>query len=187
MQRDELFDDEARKEAIIAAMGEDRWGALAERRIQQAIESGEFDNLSGTGERQGPDEYSNPYIKAELRMAYSMLRHNGVLPDWVALANEIESDRERLSRFIEQHFAWLSERMAALPDLPIVRLRQEVERLKAQHNRATRSYRESLNKLNAKINQFNAMVPSPSLTQLTYVVEARLEAWQRRTPAYLEY
>ncbi len=187
MKRDELFDDEGRKEAIIAARGEDKWGALAERRIQEAIERGEFDNLRGSGERQGPDEYNNPFIKAELRMAYSMLRHNGVLPDWAILANEIEADRERLNRVVEQHFAWLSERMAALPELPIIRLRAEVERLKAQHLRATHSYRESLDKLNTKINQYNAMVPSPKLTQLTYLVEAHLGDWQRRTPAYLEY
>lgn len=187
MQRDELFDDEARKEAILAAHGEDKWGALAERRIQEAMERGEFDNLKGTGKRQGPDEYSNPFIKAEMRMAYSMLRHNGMLPDWAALANEVEGDRERLNRFVEQHFVWLSERMAALPDLPIIKLRSEIERLKAQHNRATQSYRESLAKLNVKINQLNAMVPSPSLAQPTYLIEARMESWQRRTPAYLEY
>lgn len=187
MKRDELFNPDAQEEAIIGTLGEDKWGIISERRIHEAMERGEFDNLSGSGQPQAPDEYSNPYIKAELRMAYSMLRHNGILPDWAVLANEIEADRERLTLFFEQHFAALSRQMTVLPDLPLTRLRQEVIRLKEQHAKATRHYRQSLTKLNEKINRFNTIIPSASLSLPTYMVEDRMELWQRRTPAYLEY
>lgn len=187
MKREELFNPDAQEEAIIGTMGEDKWGVVAERRIQEAMERGEFDNLSGMGQRQGPDEYSNPYIKAELRMAYSMLRHNGILPDWAVLANEIEADRERLTLFVEQHFTWLAQQMSVLPDLPLTRLRHEVKRLKEQHEKATRNYRESLGKINQKINHFNMITPSSNLAMVTYPLEDRLSAWQQRTPAYLEY
>ena len=53
--------------------------AIAERRIQEAIERGEFDDLPGKGKplHLGEDDRSVP---EELRMAYRMLKNAGLLP-----------------------------------------------------------------------------------------------------------
>ncbi len=62
--------------------------AIAERRIQEAIECGEFDDLPGKGKPLdlGEDDRTVP---AELRMAYRMLKNAGLLPPEVELHKEI--------------------------------------------------------------------------------------------------
>jgi len=62
--------------------------AIAERRIQEAIERGEFDDLPGKGKPLllGEDDRS---VREELRMAYRMLKYAGLLPPEVELHKEI--------------------------------------------------------------------------------------------------
>jgi hypothetical protein len=62
--------------------------AIAERRIQEAIERGEFDDLPGKGKPLdlGEDDRTVP---PELRMAYRMLKNAGMLPPEVELHKEI--------------------------------------------------------------------------------------------------
>ena len=62
--------------------------AIAERRIQEAIERGEFDDLPGKGKPLdlGEDDRTVP---AELRMAYRILKNAGLLPPDVELHKEI--------------------------------------------------------------------------------------------------
>lgn len=62
--------------------------AIAERRIQEAIERGEFDDLPGKGKPLdlGEDDRAVP---AELRMAYRILKNAGLLPPDIELHKEI--------------------------------------------------------------------------------------------------
>ena len=62
--------------------------AIAERRIQEAIERGEFDDLPGKGKPLdlGEDDRTVP---PELRMAYRMVKNAGMLPPEVELHKEI--------------------------------------------------------------------------------------------------
>jgi hypothetical protein len=68
---------------------------VAEQKILEAIERGEFDNLSGEGKPlQGLDAYfATP---EQVRMGYSILKSAGVIPEEVSLLKEIESLKERL-------------------------------------------------------------------------------------------
>ncbi|HAM34212.1 MAG TPA: DUF1992 domain-containing protein [Deltaproteobacteria bacterium] len=61
---------------------------MAERRIQEAIERGEFDDLPGKGKPLdlGEDDRTVP---AEHRMAYRILKNAGLLPPEVELHKEI--------------------------------------------------------------------------------------------------
>jgi hypothetical protein len=60
---------------------------LAENRIREAMEQGEFDNLPGAGQPISLEEYfSTP---EELRMAYSVLKNANCRPMEVELLNEI--------------------------------------------------------------------------------------------------
>ena len=69
---------------------------IAENRIREAIERGEFENLPGTGQPVNLEEYfSTP---EDLRMAYSILRSANWVPAEVELLNEIS----RLERAIAQ-------------------------------------------------------------------------------------
>jgi hypothetical protein len=72
---------------------------IAENRIREAMEQGEFDNLPGAGQPLSLEEYFN--TPEELRMAYSVLKNANCRPLEVELLNEI---------------ARLEQALAAAPD-----------------------------------------------------------------------
>jgi DnaJ-like protein len=74
---------------------------IAENRIREAMEQGEFDNLPGAGQPLSLEEYfSTP---EDLRMAYSILKNANCRPLEVELLNEI---------------ARLEQVLASAPDAP---------------------------------------------------------------------
>ncbi|MFA4901580.1 MAG: DnaJ family domain-containing protein [Desulfobaccales bacterium] len=60
---------------------------LAENRILQAIEAGEFDDLQGKGQPLNLDDDS--HIPPELRMAYKILKNADCLPPELVLRQEV--------------------------------------------------------------------------------------------------
>ena len=69
---------------------------IAESRIQDAIASGEFENLPGAGAPLDLDEYFS--MPEDLRIAYSILKTGNCVPAEVELLNEIsrleQADRQ---------------------------------------------------------------------------------------------
>jgi hypothetical protein len=65
----------------------DCFARLAENRIQEAIEAGEFDNLRGKGQPLNLEDDS--YIPPELRMAYKILKNADCLPPELELRKEV--------------------------------------------------------------------------------------------------
>jgi hypothetical protein len=72
---------------------------LAENRILQAMQAGEFDNLTGKGQPLNLEEDS--HIPPELRMAYKILKNADCLPPELELRKEVVQ---------------LQDLVAALPD-----------------------------------------------------------------------
>ena len=69
---------------------------IAENRIREAMASGQFENLPGTGQPLDLEEYfSTP---EDLRMAHSILRNANCVPAEVELLNEVS----RLERVIAE-------------------------------------------------------------------------------------
>jgi hypothetical protein len=60
---------------------------LAENRIREAIDAGEFDNLQGKGQPLNLDDDS--HIPPELRMAYKILKNADCLPPELVLRQEV--------------------------------------------------------------------------------------------------
>lgn len=60
---------------------------IAEQRIAQAMQRGEFDNLPGKGKPLLLDQ--DVLVAPELRMAYRVLKNAGVLPKGVMVRREI--------------------------------------------------------------------------------------------------
>ena len=60
---------------------------VAEQRIREALEQGEFDNLPNAGQPLNLDEYFS--APADLRMAYSILKNANCAPAEVELLNEV--------------------------------------------------------------------------------------------------
>ncbi|QQS43007.1 MAG: DUF1992 domain-containing protein [Acidobacteriota bacterium] len=65
---------------------------LAEERIREALERGEFDNLEGAGRKIDLTEYFN--TPSEFRVGHSLLRSNKFIPAEVELMREIGELRE---------------------------------------------------------------------------------------------
>lgn len=75
---------------------------IAERKIEEAMQEGKFDDLPGKGKPLPLDE--EWFAPPELRPAIRLLKSAGVLPDWLERAREIERLREdalRLWRIAE--------------------------------------------------------------------------------------
>jgi DnaJ homologue, subfamily C, member 28, conserved domain len=83
---------------------------IAQRKIQEAIDAGEFDNLPNAGGKLDLDSYFA--LPPHLRMAYSVLKSANCVPQEIELLNEVaraeaalaaagEASRDRLSRNLE--------------------------------------------------------------------------------------
>lgn len=69
---------------------------IAEKRISEALENGEFDNLPGAGKPLKIEDDS--HIPPELRMAYKILKNANCLPEEIAQRKEISSLTELLDK-----------------------------------------------------------------------------------------
>ncbi len=69
--------------------------ALAERRIAEAIERGELDNLPGAGRPLELDNDSD--VPPELRAAYRVLKNAGMLPPELELRRELATAEQLLA------------------------------------------------------------------------------------------
>ncbi|HTS65419.1 MAG TPA: DUF1992 domain-containing protein [Candidatus Acidoferrales bacterium] len=72
----------------------DIWNLVAERKIQEAMEEGAFDQLDGAGRPLSLDE--DPGEDPAQRMAHRILRNNGLAPAWIEEAREIDAGVRRL-------------------------------------------------------------------------------------------
>lgn len=65
----------------------DAMSRIAEQKIKEAMERGEFDNLAGRGQPQDLEDYSR--LPDDVRMAYHILKNAGCVPPEVMIKNEI--------------------------------------------------------------------------------------------------
>jgi len=69
---------------------------LAERRIEEALARGEFDDLPGAGRPLELDD--DPLVPEELRVAYRILKNAGYVPPEVQTLNEIAGLERLIAR-----------------------------------------------------------------------------------------
>ncbi len=88
---------------------------IAEQRIKEAIEKGEFENLAGSGKPLCLEDET--WIPEDLRPAYRVLKNAGCIPPELELQKEVlslgalictlDDDQERLKRIRELNFRLL--------------------------------------------------------------------------------
>ncbi len=113
---------------------------LVEQRIQQAMNEGAFDNLSGYGKPLNLKK--NPYTDSDWGLAYDLLQNNDLAPEW------IERDKE-IRRLLE----------AAHHKLALAWQQCAKDETSPDWQRAVEKFSEQITKLNRKINDFNLIVP----------------------------
>jgi DNA polymerase/3'-5' exonuclease PolX len=71
-----------------------------EEKIREAMERGEFDNLSGHGKPLDLDAYFN--TPEDLRMAFAMLKSNEFVPEEVEIMKEIDALKSKLTETTDE-------------------------------------------------------------------------------------
>ena len=78
----------------------DRWHSLADQKIQEAMEQGEFRDLPGRGKPQRLER--NPFEPPELRMAHMVLEGAGLSPAWIVERKDLDRDVDLALRRLAQ-------------------------------------------------------------------------------------
>jgi hypothetical protein len=175
------MDEFAADEAII------KLERIAERRIQEAIEAGAFDDLKNAGQPLAIDD--NPHVPPEMRAAFKVLQNSGYAPDWIVLSQQIEADLAAIRERADAHFAYLRSELHYLAGDPqaIKRLGAEVKRLKAVHVRAAEQHARAIAEVNRKISTFNQSTPIASLLKVPLSPEDEMARYHDRVPAFLTF
>lgn len=129
------------------------WQGLVEQRIQEGMEQGLFDNLRGMGKPLNLDE--DQFVPDEMKMAFRLLRSNGLAPLWVELNKEIREDIARMVRMREH-----------------VHSRADLNAIEREHLR--RDYLRRIEDINGKIINYNIVAPSSQVHLGLLIVEDEL-------------
>jgi len=115
--------------------------SYVEEQIRQAMAEGAFDNLPGAGK---PLDLSrNPYADAGQELAFGLLKQNDLLPEWIAREKEIR----QLTAAAREALASAWRRYRANP------ADEEA------WQRAVARFEADVRDINAKIDDFNLIVP----------------------------
>ena len=92
---------------------------IAQQKIQEAIDAGEFDNLPNAGEKLDLESYFA--LPPHLRMAYSVLKSANCVPGEIELLNDVARLEAKLGATID-----LTARERLIRELEAARLRLNV-------------------------------------------------------------
>lgn len=124
------------------------WESLIDRKIREAMEQGEFDDLSGKNEP--IDLTENPFEDPDWRMAHRMLRNAGFAPAWIEERKDIEAEihvaRTTLVR------AWMV--------LQNAKHTEDCHSAEARWPRALEDFRVKSAELNRRIQTWNLKTPA---------------------------
>jgi len=139
----------------------DKWENLAEKKIREAMEEGEFANLDGAGQPLNLEE--NPYEPPELGLVRRLLRNNGFALPWIEERKELQSQLDGLRTELARHLARDSKASSRLDSREIL-----LERLKELLG-------VRIGELNRRIAQFNLKAPSPKFHLLRLDLSREVE------------
>jgi DnaJ family protein C protein 28 len=129
-----------------------------ERKIREAQDRGEFDNLPGKGKPL--DLTPNPYARDQ-EMAFKILKDAGCAPEWIELDKAIRSKLERALTALRRQRRWRETRLSELADRSDRWTTVERERAWASWRTAIGSFEEEVKAINKEIADLNLKVPSP--------------------------
>ncbi len=131
---------------------------IAERKIEEAMEEGKFDDLPGKGKPLPLDE--EWFAPPEMRPAIRLLKSAGVLPDWLERAREIERLREDVARL------WrIAER-----EYPRARL-LSAERFHEWRDHSWNGIQAVMQRVNSLILTYNCIAPANACPQIPFRIE----------------
>lgn len=131
--------------------------------IQSAMQEGAFDNLPGKGKPLKLDE--NPHLDPEWQLAYHLLKQNGFAPNFVEKRQAIEMELADARQTLARTWAW---RVTSLSE------GGSAEFVEAEWARAKNAFRETIEKVNKKIRDYNLGIPVQTLYRPLVVLEKEI-------------
>lgn len=148
-------------------MEQQDWENWIDRTFREAQERGLFDNLTGKGRPINWEDES--LVDEDWLMAFRIMREHGFAPEWIELHKEIGQTLETAREAVLRAWRW---RQARLPGVQ----GQQRRYIDAEWQRASAAFAEMVAELNAKIADFNLMVPLPQLQKFKIDVGKELTA-----------
>jgi DnaJ family protein C protein 28 len=136
---------------------------MAEKRLREAIENGEFDDLPGKGEP--IDLRENPFEDLDLRTVHRLLRNAGFAPAWIEERKDIDAELAAAQTKLIRAWALFGEGGKA---------KSEVE-----WERSVKNFRELVAELQQRIRIYNLKAPAAVFHRKHIDVEKILESIKR--------
>ncbi|MGH9928421.1 MAG: DnaJ family domain-containing protein [Pyrinomonadaceae bacterium] len=121
-----------------------RLESLTEKRLREAIENGEFDDLPGKGEP--IDLQENPFEDPDLRVVHRLLRNAGFAPAWIEERKDIDAELEAAQTKLSRAWALFGEGGKAPSE--------------AEWERSVKEFREQVAELNRRVRIYNLKAPA---------------------------
>ncbi len=142
---------------------------IAERKIEEAMQEGKFDNLPGRGKPLPMDE--EWFVPPEMRPAIRLLKSAGVLPEWLERARQIEDARAECRR------CW----QRAEREYPRI-CQQSVEQYTLWLEQRTSELQAAMERVNQLIVVYNCCAPATAEPQIPYQVQLELQRFRACFP-----
>lgn len=153
---------------------------IAERKIQEGVEEGKFDDLPGKGKPLDLSEGDS--VPLDVRMANKVLKNAGVLPEWIQVQHEILSEREEITRYRERMAAENLKRRARLEPQNLPSDHAAVRQFAEWHTRCRDNYLRRLKHFNTSVLKFSIIAPSTASPFHSLKVDAEMEAFDAEFP-----
>jgi len=121
-----------------------KFESLTEKRLREAIENGEFDDLPGKGEP--IDLQENPFEDPELRTVHRLLRNAGFAPAWIEERKDIDAELVAAQTKLSRAWALFGE--------------QGTRPSTAEWERSVKEFREQVLELQRRIRIYNLKAPA---------------------------
>ena len=121
-----------------------RLESLTEKKLREAIENGEFDDLPGKGEPL--DLKENPFEDPDLRVVHRLLRNAGFAPAWIEERKDIDAEFETARTKLSRAWALFGKGGESASD--------------SEWERSLKEFRERVAELNQRIRIYNLKAPA---------------------------
>ena len=151
---------------------------IAERKIQEAIEEGKFDNLPGSGQPLVFEDDAG--VPLSTRLANKVLKNAGGLPDWMMVQNDIVTERAEVERLRVRLTQEGQTRRARLQTL--AGDHADVARFVQWHTRERAAYLRRLKSVNTSILKFSMSAPSTAPAYASYKIDRVMAEFDEMFP-----
>lgn len=151
------------------------WETAVEKSIREAMERGDFDNLSGKGKPL--DLEFNPFVPEEMRQTFRILQNAGLAPDWIEQDKDIRSERNALEKLLLGQARWFRERTVQLRNLPPDQMIAAHEQLARARDQILAQFRDRAGALNKIIDIYNLKAPNANIHHSRIQIEEEIRKY----------